>query len=326
MMNLLATVGATLPLLVGGGDNVPFYMAELGGAVVEQQSGQPFQSPVPVSIRLQSNGECIAGTSAGLDGRYTLRAPPGEYWAQILLGKEEVLAEKVMLAAGSSQKDFRVPSAVTTPARSPEASGSNPESAGIGGSSLAGQGVFNGAHRAELLVPSLRPVPKRRGGRCRCFGAASPPTLGWNSTGPTSPAGSPRWGSRLSGQLGELSSEMKPSALAAGEDIEGAADSAMAAIKSDRTLQVAYDMSSPQSRLEHAGDETPFDLSHLHRESRTALEFALVALAHPERIEASTKHVGRLERVAQRAPCQGQGLDRMGVRGVVAAEHCHAEE
>lgn len=58
-------------------------------------------------------------------------------------------------------------------------------------------------------------------------------------------------------------------------------------------------MSKHRGPTEVEGVETPLDLSHLRRESRTALELAVVALAPPELVDRLAISAGLLEALAE---------------------------
>lgn len=150
-MSLLATMAATLPLLLGAGEDSRFYMAELGGSVVKEETGQPFPSPVPVRIRLYAGDTRVTEAEADLSGKYTVRALPGTYQVKVLLGSQEALAEEVTLTSGSWRRDLKVPA----PGRAfmpPLVASTRLESnAGVGGSGMA-EGASVG-----LLLNTARP-------------------------------------------------------------------------------------------------------------------------------------------------------------------------
>jgi hypothetical protein len=108
-MSLLATMAATVPLLLGTGEESRFYMAELGGSVVKGETGQPFPSPVPVRVRLYDGDTHVAEAQADLSGKYTVKALPGTYQVKVLLGTQEAHTEPVTLTSGSWRRDLRVP-------------------------------------------------------------------------------------------------------------------------------------------------------------------------------------------------------------------------
>jgi hypothetical protein len=83
--------------------------AELGGLVLDSQSAEAFPSPVPVKVSLYADeGLCLAETQVDAAGRYSLEAPPGRYWVRVVVGKDEVLSERVTLGSASTAKSYRV--------------------------------------------------------------------------------------------------------------------------------------------------------------------------------------------------------------------------
>ena len=59
---------------------------------------------------------------------------------------------------------------------------------------------------------------------------------------------------------------------------------------------------SKRTRAQSTGAETPLDLSHLRRETRTALELAVVALAPMNLIEPLASVAGLLEALVELPP------------------------
>ncbi|HZI12643.1 MAG TPA: hypothetical protein VE153_19830 [Myxococcus sp.] len=149
-MSLLATMAATLPLLLGTGDDSRFYMAELGGTVVKEGTGQPFPSPVPVRVGLYDGDTRVAEAHADLSGRYTVKALPGTYEVKVLLGTQEALAEPVTLTSGSWRRDLRVPAPGRAFTPSLVASTDSERDTGTGGSGTAG-GFLKDTSRSYLF-------------------------------------------------------------------------------------------------------------------------------------------------------------------------------
>lgn len=156
-MSLLATMAATLPLLFEAGDDSRFYLAELGGTVVKEQTGQPFPSPVPVRVRLYAGDTRVTEAHADLSGRYTVKALPGTYEVKVLLGDQEALAEQVTLTSGSWRRDLRVPAPGRGFMPPLVASTSRESDLGTGGSGMAGRasiGLLLNTARPPLLGPA----------------------------------------------------------------------------------------------------------------------------------------------------------------------------
>jgi hypothetical protein len=85
--------------------------AELGGLVLDSRSGKAFPSPVPVKVSLYADeGLCISETLADVSGGYSLEAPPGQYWVRVVVGKDEVLSERLTLGSVSTFRSLRVSS------------------------------------------------------------------------------------------------------------------------------------------------------------------------------------------------------------------------
>jgi hypothetical protein len=86
-----------------------FSAAELGGLVLDSRSGEAFPSPVPVKVSLYADeGLCLSETLADAAGRYSIDAPPGRYWVRVVVGKNEVLSERVTLGSASTARSYRV--------------------------------------------------------------------------------------------------------------------------------------------------------------------------------------------------------------------------
>jgi hypothetical protein len=102
---------AILPPLIGTPEwpLYPSQAAELGGTVVARTTGEPFPSPVPITLNLYSGRDLVATAQADLFGRYALVSPPGDYWLQVNVGGNEESIERILLRAGSWQRDFRLP-------------------------------------------------------------------------------------------------------------------------------------------------------------------------------------------------------------------------
>jgi hypothetical protein len=145
---------------------------ELGGRVVEQASGLPFPSPVPVLLRLSEPLAPFEGLASqlearpGLDGHFVLELSPGTYQAEVWLGGQLAHSELLMLTPGSHWKEFRIvmPFSESAPlvARAtgrPGGAHSLQEGTGTGGSGTALTPDPAGLPGHFRLAPELEPLP-----------------------------------------------------------------------------------------------------------------------------------------------------------------------
>src|SRR5690242_6806852 len=80
--------------------------AELGGTAKVVNLPAPRPSPVSVQVNLFDWPRLVTTATADLSGRYTLAAPPGDYWLQLVVGGQEVRVERVSIAPGSWPRDW----------------------------------------------------------------------------------------------------------------------------------------------------------------------------------------------------------------------------
>jgi hypothetical protein len=156
-MSAIAAAAMCLSLALGGESIPGAAVSELGGRLVEQQTGEPLPMPMLTSVRAFDGDTCVAQARVDDSGHYALRMTPGTYWVQVLQGDTEIAAEQVSAEPGSWTRDIAVtapenrsePSLVAQSGKAQSAGQSEGE--GIGGSGTAGQ--------EDPLLPPLPPSP-----------------------------------------------------------------------------------------------------------------------------------------------------------------------
>jgi hypothetical protein len=156
-MSAIATAAMCLSLALGGESIPGAEVAELGGRLVEQQTGQPLRMPVLASVRAFNGDTCVAEARVDDSGRYGLQVTPGTYWLQVLHGNTELANEQVRVEPGSWTRDISVSTPVLLAEPALVARGAEPRpdkprerEEGIGGSGMAGM---------DEQAPPLPPLP-----------------------------------------------------------------------------------------------------------------------------------------------------------------------
>jgi hypothetical protein len=142
-----------------GGESIPgAAVTELGGRLVEQQTGERLRMPMLASVRAFDGDTCVAEARVDDSSHYALRLTPGTYWLQVLHGDTEIGAEQVSVESGSWTRDLSVntPELLAEPSLVAQGGNARPagrsEGEGIGGAGTAGQ--------EDSLLPTLPTSPE----------------------------------------------------------------------------------------------------------------------------------------------------------------------